>query len=51
MSQSDERDLEEEGVAEATAEESEESPEVEGHKWHMGEPGKTGDPSKTFKAS
>ncbi len=45
MSDNDEKRPEEEEVAEATSEKTEDGPDVEGHKWHHGadraaEPGK-----------
>ncbi len=49
MSQPDEQHLEEEDVAVATSEDSDESPEVEGHIW-LRDADKAGDTSRTTRA-
>ena len=48
MSERDEQRLEDEEAPEA-AEHDEESPDVEGHKLHMGEPAKVSDPDRAAK--
>ena len=50
MSDKDEKRPEEEEVAEAAAEQSEEGSDVEGHKWHHGTADKASEPDKASRA-